>query len=165
MRKLIVLSMLAMVIPAAAIAAGTPAQNAAAQAACRAQRTAIGAAAFKLLYAPVANANQANAFGKCVSNTVRNEQANAAAAISSCKTAQTADPAAFKAKYGTFGKCVSMTTSAANKADQAATIAAAKSCKTERAADVAAFTTKYGTGASKLNAFGRCVSSKAKTTS
>jgi hypothetical protein len=105
-----------------------------------------------------------NAFGKCVSNTVKNEQANAAAAISSCKTAQTADPAAFKAKYGTFGKCVSATTSAANKADQAATIAAAKSCKTERAADVAAFTTKYGTGASKLNAFGRCVSSKAKST-
>jgi hypothetical protein len=164
MRKLIVLSMLAMVIPAAAIAAGTPAQQSAAQAACRAQRTAIGAAAFKLLYAPVANANQADAFGKCVSNTVKSEQANAAAAISSCKTAQTADPAGFKTKYGTFGKCVSQTTAAANQAHQAATIAAAKSCKTERTADVAAFNGKYGTGPTKSNAFGRCVSSKVKTT-
>ena len=114
MRKLIVLAMLALAIPAAAIAAGTPAQNAAAQAACRAQRTALGAASFKLLYAPAANANQANAFGKCVSNTVKNAQANTAAAVVSCKTAQTADKTAFKAKYGTnakksnaFGKCVS----------------------------------------------------------
>jgi hypothetical protein len=164
MRKLIVLAMLALAIPAAAIAAGTPAQNAAAQAACRAQRTALGAASFKLLYAPAANANQANAFGKCVSNTVKNAQANTAAAVVSCKTAQTADKTAFKAKYGTFGKCVSVTASAANQANQAATIAAAKSCKTERAAGLAAFTTKYGTGASKSNAFGKCVSSKVKTT-
>jgi hypothetical protein len=164
MRKLIVLNILALAIPAAATAAGTPAQQAAAQAACRAQRTAIGADAFKLLYAPAANANQANAFGKCVSNTVKSEQANAAAAISSCKTAQTADPAGFKTKYGTFGKCVSQATAAANNAHQAATIAAAKSCKTERTAGVAAFNAKYGTDANKLNAFGKCVSSKVKTT-
>jgi hypothetical protein len=164
MKKLIVLTALALAIPTAAIAAGTPAQNAAAQAACRAQRTAIGAAAFKLLYAPAANANQANAFGKCVSSTVKNAQANNAAALVSCKTAQTADRTAFKAKYGTFGKCVSTTASAADKAHQAATIAAAKSCKTERAAGTAAFATKYGTGANKSDAFGKCVSSKVKTT-
>lgn len=165
MRKLMFMALLvALAIPAAAIAAGTPAQNAAAQTACRAQRAALGAASFKLLYAPAANANQANAFGKCVSNTVKNAQANTAAAVVSCKTAQTADKTAFKAKYGTFGKCVSATASAANQAHQAATIAAAKSCKTERAAGLAAFTTKYGTGASKSNAFGKCVSSNVKTT-
>jgi hypothetical protein len=57
-----------------------------------------------------------------------------------------------------------VTTSAANHANQTATIAAAKSCATERAAGLAPFTTKYGTGASKTNAFGKCVSSKVKTT-
>lgn len=168
MNKLLLLVVLALAIPAAAIAdttpPTTPAAQAAAQAACRAQRTSIGAAAFKLLYAPAANANQANAFGKCVSNAVKNAQANTAAAVISCKTAQTADRAAFKAKYASFGKCVSVTASAANQANQAATIAAAKSCKTERAAGLAAFTTKYGTGASKTNAFGKCVSGQVKTT-
>ena len=164
MRKLLVLTMLALAVPAAAIAAGTPAQNAAAQAACRAQRTALGTAVFNQTYVGTTNANRANAFGKCVSNAVKNAQANTAAAVTSCKTAQAADRPAFKAKYGTFGKCVSVTASAANQANQAATIAAAKSCKTEQAAGLAAFTTKYGTGASKSNAFGKCVSSKVKTT-
>ncbi|HEV8102845.1 MAG TPA: hypothetical protein VGP69_03815 [Gaiellaceae bacterium] len=166
MRKLILMALLvALAIPAAAIAAGTPAQNAAAQATCRAQRSQIGAAAFKLLYAPTANANQANAFGKCVSGAVKSEQANAAAAVASCKAAQAADRAAFKTQYGSFGKCISAKTSAADKAHQAATIAAAKSCKTERAAGVAAFTTKYGTGSNKSDAFGKCVAGKVKTTS
>jgi len=164
MRKLIVLTMLALAIPAAAIAAGTPAQNAAAQAACRAQRTALGTAVFNQTYVGTTNRNRANAFGKCVSNAVKNAQANTAAAVTSCKTAQAADRTAFKSKYGTLGECVSVTASAANQANQAATIAAAKSCKTEQAAGLAAFTTKYGTGASKSNAFGKCVSSKVKTT-
>ena len=164
MRKLIVVTMLALAIPAAAIAAGTPAQNAAAQAACRAQRTALGTAVFNLTYVGKTNANRANAFGKCVSNAVKNAEANNTAAVSTCKTAQAADHAAFKAKYGSIGKCVSATASAADQATQAATIAAAKSCKTEQAAGLAAFTTKYGTGASKSNAFGKCVSSKVKTT-
>lgn len=58
------------------------------------------------------NADGSNAFGKCVSST-----ANAASraqgkavvnAARSCQTEQKAGPAAFKTKYGTFGKCVSM---------------------------------------------------------
>jgi hypothetical protein len=165
MRKLIVLTMIALAIPAAAIAAGTPAQNAAAQAACHAQRTALGTATFNLTYVGTTNANRANAFGKCVSTAVRSAQSNNAAAVSTCKTAQTADRAAFKTKYGSFGKCVSTTASAANQATQAATIAAAKSCKTELAAGSAAFTAKYGTTASKTNAFGKCVSTKVHATS
>jgi hypothetical protein len=164
MRKLIVLALLALAVPAAALAAGTPSQNAAAQAACRAQRTALGTATFNLTYVGTTNANRANAFGKCVSTAVRNAVANTAAANASCKTAQAADRAGFKAKYGTFGKCVSTTASAADHADQVATIAAAKSCATERAAGLAAFTAKYGTGANKSGAFGKCVSSKVKTT-
>jgi len=169
MRKLIVLVALALAIPAAAIADTTPAQQSAAQAACRAQRTSITDAAFKLLYGT--NAGKSNAFGVCVSKSVKSAQANAAAALKTCKTEQAADRAAFAKKYGTgkngtnaLGRCVSATSSAADQANQSATIAAAKSCKTERGAGVAAFTAKYGTNADKSNAFGKCVSSKVKTT-
>lgn len=165
MRKLIVLTILALAIPAAAFAAATPAQNAAAQANCRAQRTALGTAVFNQTYVGTTNANRANAFGKCISTAVRSAQANNAAAVSTCKTAQAADRAAFKTKYGSFGKCVSTTASAANQATQAATIAAAKSCKTELATGSAAFTAKYGTTTSKSNAFGKCVSTKVHATS
>jgi uncharacterized protein YijF (DUF1287 family) len=170
-KRIIVLIVVALAIPAAATAAdGTPAQStkASAQAACRAQRTAIGDAAFKQLYGT--NANKSNAFGMCVSKAVKNADANTTAAGNTCKTEQAADRAAFAKKYGTnktgsnaFGKCVSATSTAADKADQAATIAAAKSCKTEQTADRAAFATKYGTNANKSNAFGKCVSAKAKT--
>ncbi|MFL5961842.1 MAG: hypothetical protein ACJ757_02970 [Gaiellaceae bacterium] len=169
MKKLIVLAVLALAIPAAAIADDTitvPSTQASAEAACRAQRTAIGAAAFKQLYA-----NKSNAFGKCVSNAVKKAGAHNAAALKTCKTEQAADRAAFATKYGTnkngtnaLGNCVSAASTAAQKADQAATIAAAKSCKTEQAADRAAFATKYGTNANKSNAFGKCVSTKVKTT-
>jgi len=57
------------------------------------------------------NADGSNAFGKCVSTT-----ANAAShaqgkavvnAARSCQAEQKSNPAAFKTKYGTFGKCVS----------------------------------------------------------
>jgi hypothetical protein len=169
MRKLIVFVALALAIPAAAIADNTapPTVQAAAKAACRTERTAIGDAAFKLLHG-------ANGFGKCVSSAVKSAKANDAAALNTCKKDQS-DPA-FAAAHGgkTFaqfygknssganalGKCVSATSSAADHALLAATIAAAKSCKTERA-DRAAFATKYGASA---NAFGKCVSSKVKTT-
>jgi hypothetical protein len=168
MRKLIVFVALALAIPAAAIADNTapPTAQAAAKAACRTERTAIGDAAFKLLHG-------ANGFGKCVSSAVKSAKANDAAALNTCKKDQS-DPAfaaahdgkTFAQFYGrngganALGKCVSATSSAADHALLAATIAAAKSCKTERA-DRAAFATKYGANA---NAFGKCVSSKVKTT-
>ena len=41
---------------------------------------------------------------------------------------------------------------------------AAKACKAERAKDSAAFKTKYGKNPNKANAFGKCVSMKAKKT-
>lgn len=75
----------------------------------------------------------------------------------------------FRAAYGTnknkhnaFGKCVSKR---ANATDEAATEAkqnAAQECKAERTADPAAFATKYGTGKNGANAYGKCVSQKAK---
>ena len=172
MRKLILLIVLALTIPAAAIADDTtpaPSTQDAAQAACRAQRTAIGDAAFKQLYGT--NANKSNAFGMCVSKASKSAEANDAKALNTCKTDQAADRVAFAKKYGTnkngtnaLGKCVSATSTTADQADQAATIAAAKSCKTEQTADRAAFAKKYGTNANKSNAFGKCVSAQVKTT-
>jgi hypothetical protein len=162
MRKLIVLSMLALAIPAAAFATiGTPAQNVAAQASCRAQRTTLGTTLFNQTYVGTTNANRANAFGKCVSSAVRNAQANTTAAGKTCKVAQLANKAAFKTQYGSFGKCVSVTATAANQAHQAATIAAAKSCKADKTASASTFASLYGTD---TNAFGKCVATKTHAT-
>ena len=178
MKKLFLIMTLALCIPAAAIADDTtpsPSTQSSAGAACRAQRTAIGDAAFKALYGT--NASKSNAFGKCVSKAAKSEQENDSAAKTACSTEQ-ADAAfaaahggkSFDQFYGTnknlsngFGKCVSSKSDKADVADQSATVAAAKACKTEQKADPAAFKAKYGTNANKSNAFGKCVSAKAKT--
>jgi hypothetical protein len=162
MRKFIVLSVLALAVPVAALASaptpGTPTQQAAAKAACKTARTTLGVATFNLTYVGTTNANRANAFGKCVSAAVKKDQANTTAAVKTCKAAQLADKTAFKAKYASFGKCVSATATAANQAAQAATISAAKSCKAAlvAAGTTAAFNTTYGS-------FGKCVSTKIHT--
>jgi hypothetical protein len=162
MRKFIVLSVLALAVPVAALASsptpGTPTQQAAAKAACKTARTTLGVATFNLTYVGTTNANRANAFGKCVSAAVKKDQANTTAAVKTCKAAQLADKTAFKANYASLGKCVSATTTAANHADQAATISAAKSCKAAlvAAGTTAAFNKTYGS-------FGKCVSTKIHT--
>jgi hypothetical protein len=89
-----------------------------------------------------------------------------------------ATKSAFAQKYGTnknkknaFGKCVSKTAAEQRKqddtaAEDAAEVKAAKACSTERgttADTIAAFVQKYGTNKNKKNAFGKCVSAKAKT--
>jgi len=102
--------------------ANAPGQNAEKNAAksCKAERTKLGIQAFKDKYGT--NANKANAFGKCVSTTVKKtedeateqEQAEENAA-KQCKAERTKlGVQAFKDKYGTnankanaFGKCVS----------------------------------------------------------
>ena len=118
-----------------------------------------------------------NAFGKCVSKrthaTTEAAQEAKQNASKECSAEETADPAAFRQKYGTgkqganaHGKCVSQ--KAKSKAAKAvddqveADVNAAKACKTERKADPSAFTKKYGTGKNKRNAFGKCVSKQAK---
>jgi hypothetical protein len=165
MKKLIVVAMLALAIPAAALATdpnpGTPTQNAAAQAACRTQRAAVGTVAFRTWYAgtvTTTNTNHANAFGKCISAAVKQDQANTAAANNTCKAAELANKTAFKAQYASLGKCVSTTAAAATKAARAATLSAAKSCKAAlvTAGTTAAFNTTYGS-------FGKCVSTKTHT--
>jgi hypothetical protein len=161
------------VVPVAALADGSAQQSAEKQ--CRAERTAMGTATFKQTYGT--NANRSNAFGKCVSKHAKanakieaNAQQNAS---QQCKAERSADPAAFAQTYGTgkngknaFGKCVSQKAKAQAKAEehsqQQAEINAAKQCKAERALDPTAFANKYGTNHNKRNAFGKCVSQKAK---
>jgi hypothetical protein len=71
---------------------------------------------------------------------------------------------AFRQAYGTnsrrsnaHGRCVSRTL----RAQERAAVNAARLCKAERDADPAAFKAKYATG-ERSNAFGKCVSTKAK---
>jgi hypothetical protein len=172
MRKLILVIAVALVaVPATAVASSpSPTDKANAAKTCAKERTAMGAAAFKLLYGT--NANKSNAFGKCVSKLAKQNEQNRANAAAQCRTERDADAAAFAAKYGTgkkhanaFGKCVSMKAKAAAAKQEEAVENAAKACWTERKADPAAFKAKYGTNANKSNAFGKCVSGKVKHTS
>jgi len=134
---------------------------------CKTLQTQMGKTAFNEMFGT--NANKSNAFGKCVSarnaKTVAAEKAAKTNAAKTCKAEETANPAAFKAKYGTgkngsnaFGKCVSRTAQADTakqvKTEVADTVSASKSCKAARTANPAAFKAK--------NAFGKCVSTTAK---
>jgi hypothetical protein len=177
MRKLATLGALAL-MATPAFATDTPTSTAKSSAAsqCRSEQKAMGAQAFKDAYGT--NADKSNAMGKCVSHrasqNTRTEKASHTNAAKQCQAERSQDPAAFKAKYGTgkngsnaYGKCVSAKAKARTKATETAQVKAeenaAKACKSERKQDAAAFKAKYGTGRSKANAFGKCVSSKAKT--
>ena len=142
--------------------------------ACQAQRAAIGARDFGLLYGT--NRNRANAFGKCVSRLERESKTDEQNAAQECRAEQ-ADPT-FPATHGgktfaefygrnadrsdAFGNCVSTKARAAAAERRDAVAEAVRECKAERAADATAFRNKYGTNRNKSNAFGRCVSQRAK---
>jgi hypothetical protein len=93
-----------------------------------------------------------------------------------CRAERQADPAAFQDTYGSngnrknaFGKCVSQHAKkhrqeAAAEQDQEEKneLNAAKKCKAERKEDPDAFRKEYGTNANGRNAFGKCVSRKAR---
>src|SRR5947208_1380451 len=75
----------------------------------------------------------------------------------------------FRALFGSnkngknaFGKCVSKNAKKDAKQDKTAHSNAAKDCKAERAQDPDAFKQKYGTNKNGKNAYGKCVSQKAK---
>ncbi len=61
-----------------------------------------------------------------------------------------------------FGKCVSKFAREEKGERKAAKENAAKQCKAERTADEQAFRETYGTGPKMRNAYGKCVSQKAK---
>jgi len=135
---------------------------------CRSIRSQLGKALFNKTYGK--NANDQNAFGKCVSATAKSQVQNEVSASSSCKTQQSDSSFAvnhggktFEQYYGTnadgsnaFGKCVSSTAQASSHAQNKAVVNAARACQSEQKSDPAAFKTKYGT-------FGKCVSSKEKS--
>jgi hypothetical protein len=117
--------------PAGAVKPTTPKAPSASKQ-CATEKTAMGAATFKLTYGT--NDNRSNAMGKCVSKqrndkatTAKEVKADTAADISAaktCKAEKTADAEAFATKYGTnanhrnaFGKCVSATAKQQSKDD------------------------------------------------
>jgi hypothetical protein len=154
----------ALVVAAGAFASDGSDQTNAART-CRAERTAMGADAFRLLYGTLPN--RSNALGKCVSKHARAEHQATANASQACRTErESLGEAAFNAKYGrsdkdrsAFGKCVSQQAKAARAEQQEETVNAARTCKAERKAlGAEAFRAKHGTNRNKSNAFGKCVS-------
>jgi hypothetical protein len=157
---------------------------------CRAERGTTDATreAFAQKYG-TAKSHYKNAFGKCVSRRARDEQAERRAGRSNasrdCRAERGSTDAsreAFGLKYGTakshhknaFGKCVSQKAkeneAAADRKDREQFKRehnAAKQCSEERGTTDAsrqAFARKYGTPKSNYkNAFGKCVSQKAKS--
>jgi hypothetical protein len=132
---------------------------------CRSLRSQMGATTFALTYGK--NANDRNAFGKCVAKTAHAQTQNEVSAASACRAEQAdANFAAshsgktFAQFYGTgdlanaFGKCVAAKASEKSQSQQQATVSAAKTCASELQASATAFKAKYGT-------FGHCVSLKA----
>ena len=98
-------------------------------------------------------------------------------AAKECATERALDRDAFAEKYGTnandrnaFGKCVStlakqkeQEADAQDKQDASEFKNAAKECASERTADADTFKTTYGTeGSNFKNAFGKCVSQKVR---
>jgi hypothetical protein len=129
---------------------------------CRSLRTQMTASLFNQTYGK--NANDRNAFGKCVSTTAKSQAHNEVSASTTCKAEQT-DPnfasahnsQTFEQTYGTnadlsnaFGMCVSSKAKTASTAQAHAIVRAALTCKAERKSNPAAFKTKYKT-------FGACV--------
>ena len=110
----------------------------------------------------------AAAFGHSPSKT---DKKNAAKECRLERGTTDASREAFAQKYGTakshyknaFGKCVSRRARDEQAERHSAKTNASRDCREERKADPQAFKTKYGTAQSHYNnAFGKCVSQKAK---
>jgi hypothetical protein len=179
-RLLIIIGAFALLAaPAAAVAKPSKADKREAQKECRAERGTTDATreAFKAKY---------RNFGDCVSQKAREAKAerkqakkNAAQECREERGDTEASREAFRAEYGTnangrnaFGKCVSQKAKA-KRAEQDAEDAeeaeertnAAEECDAERGETPEsrkAFEDKYGTNGNKRNAFGKCVSEKAR---
>ena len=172
MKKIGVIAALALAVAPTALAG--PAPNAADRAAavrdCKMLRqaapTGMGLELFRQTYGT--NARRTNAFGMCVSKWGREERQNRRQASAACREERGATAesrAAFRAKYGTFGRCVNGKRKAESAEDREATVNAAQACDTERgetADSRAAFNAKYGRNESDRNAFGKCVSQTAR---
>jgi hypothetical protein len=93
------------------------------------------------------------------------DNADKRAAKAECKTLRgntDATHEAFRTQFRSFAACVRKTAVEEAQEEQTAHKNAAKECKAERTADPEGFATTYGTNGNKRNAFGKCVSKKAK---
>jgi hypothetical protein len=157
----------ALALPGAAMASenDTAAKNAAKE--CRAEQGTTDATreAFAQKYGT--NGNDANAFGKCVSSRTRDEKAERKAAK---KAARHACKARKHGKGHAYGRCLAKKQKAfERKADSEdrreiqSEHNAARKCAEERdQKGKDAFGQEHGTNKNKRNAFGKCVSQKAK---
>ena len=114
---------------------------------CRSIRSQLGKALFNKTYGK--NANDQNAFGKCVSATAKSQVQNEVSASSSCRSQQSDTTFAvnhggktFEQYYGTnadgsnaFGQCVSSTAQASSHAQNKTVVNAARACQTEQGGD------------------------------
>ena len=147
----------ALVLPAAAGADTTQADQKNAAKECKALRKASGDDNFRAMFG-----GGKNAYGKCVSQRARENgkqrtatQTNAAKA---CKAERDADRQAFGQKYKNLGQCVSQKAREQQAQEQQADETernAARKCKAQRGNDAAGFAQQWGT---RRNAFGKCVS-------
>jgi hypothetical protein len=125
--------------------------------ACTALRTTLGAQTFAQTYGA---STAARAYGQCVVAMRREAHAARHAARTTCARATKAKG---KGRAKAQAACVARTARAELKQEIDATKNAAHACKAERA-DMGeqAFRDEYGTNVNKRNAFGKCVSAKAK---
>jgi hypothetical protein len=174
MKKVMIVALLAFALaPVAALAAPTPAKQAAKD--CASLRAKMGAAAFAQAFG---SAGTSNAFGKCVAKFTQVEQANLTSSNKLC-TAEQADPSfanthggkTFVQFYGTgngrnaFGNCVSLKAQSSTKVEQSG-MNPAQTCGAIRTLMTRSlFAQSFGTNASHRNAFGKCVSFVARSQS
>ena len=165
MRKLILATLLALAVPAVALAVDEgPSPVDLAKAACKSEKAQMGKNTVTLTY-PASSASTAT--NACVAKRDGRAAADLKNAAKECKAERAADAAAFTKKYGTnkngknaYGKCVSGKVRLASEQGTEARVNAAKTCKKLKAEQKATFEASYGT---KKNAFGKCVSETAKT--
>ncbi|MFN2472285.1 MAG: hypothetical protein ABR583_15130 [Gaiellaceae bacterium] len=171
MKRMITLALFALfAMPAVALAdPGTAADRVNAAEACRAQREAMGPAAFKATYGT--NHNGQNAFGRCVSRQAHAQRAARHEAAQQCNAerkdaefAVTHGGKTFEQYYGggrkgAMASCIAQKAQALSTQGSEHTVNAAKACSAERAALGARdFGLLHGTAPKRANAFGRCVS-------
>jgi hypothetical protein len=137
---------------------------------CRGLRTTLGTPLFDKTYGK--NANDKNAFGKCVASTAKSQVQNETTASTSCKSQQDDSTFAsshagktFAQYYGTnsdqsnaYGKCVSSTAKTKSDAQGQAVVNAARTCQSQQKSDPTGFKAKYKT-------FGACVKQNTKSSS
>jgi hypothetical protein len=163
MRKLMLGAVMALVLPAAALAQeGTASPTALATTACKTEKSAMGTKTFKLTYAAQ---SAAKAMKGCLAKQGVVAETELKNAAQECRAERDGDAEAFKA-WGTnenganaFGKCVSSKAKAKSTEQTENRVSAADTCKAMKADKKVEFDAAFGT---KKNAFGKCVSKTAK---